>query len=139
MKGRSTPNIKNGAYEVQIECNFRKKAKLQQKRRTKNRIEETHSCLVKTILQAAEKTIPRDEEKITSSMVEQKIVRTEYRKYCKDPKNTTKLRSFQHRRAIKKRVFRKAKRNTPNKFVNSLNFRTPNKVVRDKFRKVNWN
>ena len=36
-------------------------------------IEEAQSCLVKTVLQAAEKTIPRDEEKTTSSMVESRM------------------------------------------------------------------
>ena len=38
-----------------------------------NTIEEAHSCLVKTILQEAEKTIPKDEEKANCSMVEQRM------------------------------------------------------------------
>ena len=62
-----------------------------------------------------------------------------YRKYWRDPTNRTKLRTFQHRRAIKQRVFRKARKDTWNKFVNSLNSRTPTKKVWEKFRKVNRN
>ena len=42
-------------------------------------------------------------------------------------------------RAIKQRVFKKARKDTWNKFVNSLNSRTPTKKVCEKFRKVNGN
>ena len=55
------------------------------------------------------------------------------------PTNINKLRSFQRRRAIKQRTFRKARKDTWNKFVNSLNSRTPTKKVWEKFRKVNGN
>ena len=34
---------------------------------------------------------------------EERIVRAEYRKHRRDPTNETKLRSFQHRKAIKQR------------------------------------
>ena len=63
----------------------------------------------------------------------------EYRKHQRDPTNTNKLRSFQRRRAIKQRVFRKARKDTWNKFVNSLSSRTPTKKVWEKFKKVNGN
>ena len=53
--------------------------------------------------------------------------------------NTTKLRSFQCRRTIKQRVFRKARKDTWNKFVNSLNSKTQTKKVWNKFRKVTGN
>ena len=63
----------------------------------KNKIEEAHSCLVKTILQAAEETIPKtsSETKRTPTVVwwyeecerEEKIVRAEYRKHRQDPTN----------------------------------------------------
>ena len=46
---------------------------------------------------------------------------------------------YQCRRAIKQRVFRKAKKDTWNKFVNSLNSRTTTKKVWEKFKKVNGN
>ena len=55
---------------------------------------------------------------------EERIVRAEYRKHRRDSTNRTKLRTFECRRAIKQRVFRK---DTWNKFVNSLNSRTPTK------------
>ena len=42
-------------------------------------------------------------------------------------------------RAIKQRVFRKARKDALNKLVNSLNSRSPTKMVWDKFRKVNGN
>ena len=64
---------------------------------------------------------------------EERIVRAEYRKHQRNPTNRTKLKSFQCRRAIKHRFFRK---NTWNKFVN---FRTPTKKVKEKSRKVNGN
>ena len=67
---------------------------------------------------------------------EERIVRAEYRKQQRDPTNRTKLRTFQCRRVNKQRVFRKA---TWNKFVNSLNSRTPTKKVCEKFRKINGN
>ena len=41
---------------------------------------------------------------------EERIVRTEYRKHSRDPTNTTKLRSFQCRRAIKQSFQEKADR-----------------------------
>ena len=49
---------------------FQKKSKTTTKVQDQNTIEKAHNCLGKTILQAEEKTIPRDEEKTTSSMVE---------------------------------------------------------------------
>ena len=73
---------------------------------------------------------PRDEEKTTSSIVEQRIVRAEYRKHHRDQTKTTKLRLFQCRRVIKQ-SFKESQ--------NSLNPRTPTKKVQDKFRKVNRN
>ena len=66
-------------------------------------------------------------------------MRAEYRKHLQRPKNTSKLRSIQCRRAIKQRCFRKAKKDTWNTFLNSLNSRTPTKKVWDKLRKVNRN
>ena len=42
-------------------------------------------------------------------------------------------------RAIKQRVFKKARKNTWNKFVNSLNSKILNNNVWEKFRKVNRN
>ena len=42
-------------------------------------------------------------------------------------------------RVIKQRVFRKARKDTWNKFVNLLNFRTPTKKVWDKFKEVKGN
>ena len=76
--------------------------------RDQNTIEEANSCLVKTTLQAAEKTI----HKISSGTKKippvvwwnkeyerkERIVRAEYRKHRRDPTNTIKLRTFQHRR-----------------------------------------
>ena len=70
---------------------------------------------------------------------EERIVRAEYRKHCRNPANTTKRRSFQHRRVIKQRVFRKTRKDTGTYFVNSLSSRTPIEKVWDKFRKVNGN
>ena len=49
---------------------FQKENKITTSVWDQNTIKEAHSCLVKTILQAAEKTIFREEEKTTSSMVE---------------------------------------------------------------------
>ena len=63
-------------------------------------------------------------------------MRAEYRKH---PTNRSKLRTFQHKRAIKQRVFRKARKDTWSKLVNSLNSRTPTKKVWEQFRKVNRN
>ena len=63
----------------------------------------------------------------------------EYRTHRRDPTNINKLRSFQCRRAIKQRVFRKTRKDTWSKFVNSLNSRTPTKKVWEKFRKVDGN
>ena len=39
---------------------FQKESKVTTKMQDQNTIEEAHSCLVKTILQAAEKTIPKN-------------------------------------------------------------------------------
>ena len=66
-------------------------------------------------------------------------MRAEYRKPHRDPTKTTKLKSFQGRRAIKQRVFRKTRKDTGTYFVNSLSSRTPIEKVWDKFRKVNGN
>ena len=49
---------------------FRKESTITTKVHNQNTIEETHSCLVKTILQAAEKNILGDKKKTNSSMVE---------------------------------------------------------------------
>ena len=97
----------------------------------RNTIEEAHICLVKIILRAAEKTIHKTtpETKKKPPVVwwnKERIVGAEYRNYCRDPTNTTKLISFQHRRAIKQSL-------------NSLNSRTPTMKVWDKFRKVKEN
>ena len=124
---------------MQIGCNFRKKAKLQQKVQDQNTIKTAHSCLVKTIWQAAEKPILKisPEKKKRPPVAywneecerEERLVRAEYREHHRDPTNTTKLWLFKRRRAIKQRVFMKARKNTRNKFVNSLNSRIPNKKV----------
>ena len=66
-------------------------------------------------------------------------MKAEYRKHRREPTNRTELRSFQCERAIKLKVFRKARKDTCNKFVRSLNSRTPTKKVWDKFKKVNRN
>ena len=52
---------------------FQKDSTITTKVQNQITIEETHSCLVKTILQAAEKNILRDKEMTNSSMVEQKM------------------------------------------------------------------
>ena len=49
---------------------FHKKSAITTKVQNQNTIEEAHSCLVKTILQAAEKNILRDKEKTIISIVE---------------------------------------------------------------------
>ena len=97
-------------------------------------VEETYGRLVESIIGAAEKSIPKTsiETKRRPPVAwwnedcerEEKIVRAEYRKHRRDPTNINKLRSFQRRRAIKQRTFRKARKDTWNKFVNSLNSRT---------------
>ena len=56
-----------------------------------NTIQEVHSCLIKTILQAAEKTIPKTSSEVKRRPPvawwneecerEERIVRTEYRKH----------------------------------------------------------
>ena len=109
-----------------------------------NTIEEAYGCLNKTILQEAEKKHPqgifRSERRPPVTWWnkecerEERIVRVEYRNHQRDPTNRTKLISFQHRRAIKLRVFIIVK-----KFVNSLNSRTPTKKLWDKFKKLNGN
>ena len=45
-------------------------------------------------------------------------MRVKYRKHCRDPTNAFKLIPFQRRRAIKQRIFRKARKDTWNKFMN---------------------
>ena len=75
-----------------------------------NTIVEAHNCLVKTILQAAEKTISQtfSETKKIPPVAwwneecerEERIVRAEFRKHQRDQTNISKLRSFQCRRAI---------------------------------------
>ena len=52
---------------------FQKENKITTNVQDQKTIEEAHSRLVKTILQAAEKTILRGEEKTTSSMVERRM------------------------------------------------------------------
>ena len=109
-----------------------------------NTIEEAHNCLIKIILYAAEKTILKtsSESKRIPPVAwwneecerKERIVRAEYSKHQWDPTNGTQLRSFQRKRAIKQRLFRKAR-----KFVKSLNSRTPTKKVWNKFRKLNGN
>ena len=49
---------------------FQKESTITTKVQNQNTIEEAHSCLVKTILQAAEKNILRDKEKTIISIVE---------------------------------------------------------------------
>ena len=56
-----------------------------------------------------------------------------------NPTNINKLRSFQRRRAMKQKVFRKTRKDTWNKFINLLNSRTSTKKVWEKFKKVNGN
>ena len=85
--------------------------------REQNSIKVAHGCLVKTTLQAEEKTVFKTspEMKKRPSVAwwnkecerEERIVRSEYKKHRTDPINTTNLKSFQQRRAIKHRVFRK--------------------------------
>ena len=66
-------------------------------------------------------------------------MRAEYRTHRRNPTNTTKLRLFHRRKAIRQKTFRKARKDTWNKFVNSLNSKNPTKKVLDKFKKVNRN
>ena len=66
-------------------------------------------------------------------------MRAEYRKSPRDPTNRSKLKTFQSKRAIKLRVFRKVRKDTWNKFANSLNSGTPTKKIWVKFRKINEN
>ena len=73
---------------------FQKESKIINEVQGQNTIEEAHRCLVKTIFQAAEKIIPRDEEKTAKELErEERIARVEYRKHHRDLTNTTKLRS----------------------------------------------
>ena len=70
---------------------FQKESKITTKVQNQTTIEEAQSCLVKTILQAAEKTIPKtfSETKRTPTVAwwnekcerEKRIVRAEYRKH----------------------------------------------------------
>ena len=99
---------------------FQKESTITTKVQNQNTIKETHSCLVKTILQAAEKTFPKtiSETKRRPTVAwwneecerEKRIMRAEYKKHQQDPTNRTKLRIFLRRRAIKQRVFRKARK-----------------------------
>ena len=63
-------------------------------------------------------------------------MRAEFRKHWRGPIKT-KLRSFQYKRAIKQRFFRKSRKETWQNFINSLNIRTPTKKVCDKLKKFN--
>ena len=83
---------------------FQKECTITTKVQDENTTEELHSCLVKTILQAAEKTTSVAWWNI-KCVREERIMKAEY---WRDQTNTTKLRSFQRRRAIKQRIFRKA-------------------------------
>ena len=63
-----------------------------------------------------------------------KILRAEYIKHRRDLTNKNKLRILQHKRVIK---FRKARKETWQNFVKSINARTPTKKTWYKFKKVN--
>ena len=63
-------------------------------------------------------------------------MRARYRNDQRVPIDKTKLRSFQRKRVIKQRVFKKAQKKTWQEFVNSLNAR---KKRWGKFKKVNGN
>ena len=70
---------------------FQKESTITIKVQDQNTIEEAHSCLVKTILQAAEKSIPKTSSEIKRRPLvawwneererEERIVRAEYRKH----------------------------------------------------------
>ena len=83
---------------------FQKESTITTKVQDQNTIEKTYRCLIKTILHGAEKIIPKTslEVKKRPSVAwfneecesEERIVRTEYRKYRRNPTNATKLRLF---------------------------------------------
>ena len=101
---------------------FQKESAITAKVQNQNTIEEAHGCLVKIILQAAKKTIHKTSSKTKRRPTvawwnkeckrEERIVRAEYRKHRRDSTNRTKFKKFQCRRAIKQRVFRKARKET---------------------------
>ena len=84
-----------------------------------NTIEEAYSSLIQKILYAAENNIPKTTTGIErrptvlwwnkECQKQERITRAEYKKLRKDPNNKNKIRSFQRRRAIKQREFRRAK------------------------------
>ena len=84
---------------------FQKESTITTKVQDQNTIDETHSCLVKIVLQATEKNIPKTppETKKRPTVAwwnkkcerEERIVRTECRKHHREPTNTTKLSSLQ--------------------------------------------
>ena len=61
-------------------------------------------------------------------------MRAEYRKHRRNPINRTKLRIFQCKRAIKQKVFGKARKHIWNKFIYSINSRTPTKKVNGNYK-----
>ena len=70
---------------------FQKESKITTKMGDQNTIEGAHSCLVNAILQAEEKTIPKDVKRLPVAwwnkecLREKRIVRTEYIKHHRDP------------------------------------------------------
>ena len=85
MKGKSPQNkIRDGAHMM----NFQNESKITTKLWDQNTIKEAHSCLVKTILQAVEKTLPKTSSENKECERENRIVRAKYRKHCSDPTNT---------------------------------------------------
>ena len=65
----------------------------------------------------------------------ERITRAKYKKFRKDPNNKDKIQSFQRRRAIKQREFRRARKDSWHKYINSLNARTPTKKVWERLKK----
>ena len=57
----------------------------------------------------------------------------ERKKLLKDLNNKNKIRSFQRRRAIKQKEFRRARKVSWHKYINSLNARTPTRKVWERF------
>ena len=101
--------------------------------------------LIKIILQGAEKTIPKtsSDAKRRPPVVwwnkecerEERIVRAEYENINETQQTELNQDHYKVGEPLN-RVFRKVRKNTWNKFINSLNFRTPTKEVWDKFKKV---
>ena len=114
-----------------------------------NTIEEAYSSLIQKILYAAENNIPKTTTGIErrptvpwwnkECQKQERITRAEYKKLRKDPNNKNKIRSFQRRRAIKQREFRRARKDSWHKYINSLNARTPTKKVWERLKKINRN